>query len=66
MLLTVLICQLTYPGQAETNAEALVQYSFTSTEKKPEGSLGRTAQDGQLDLTQLLNYATGFGDVLFT
>ena len=47
MLLNVLRCQLTYYGQAETNAEAW--FSIALRPWKPEGSLGRTAQDGHLD-----------------
>ena len=46
MLLNVLRCQLTYYGQAETNAEAWFK---ALRPRKPEGSLGRTAQDGHLD-----------------
>ena len=54
-MLNVLRCQLTYQGQAETNAEAWFNNSLRP--RKPEGSLGRTAQDGHLDShTQLLNY----------
>ena len=34
-------------GQAETNAEAWFNKSLRP--RKPEGSLGRTAQDGHLD-----------------
>ena len=47
MLLNVLRCQLTYQGQAETNAEAW--FNTALRPRKPEGSLGRTAQDGHLD-----------------
>ena len=47
MLLNVLKCQLTYEGQAETNAEAW--FDIALRPRKPEGSLGRTAQDGLLD-----------------
>ena len=47
MLLNVLRCQLTYYGQAETNAEAWVNIALRP--RKPEGSLGRTAQYGHLD-----------------
>ena len=47
MLLNVLRCQLTYQGQAETNAE--VWFNISLRPWKPEGSLGRTAQDGHLD-----------------
>ena len=47
MLLNVLRCQLTYYGQAETYAEAW--FSIALRPRKPDGSLGRTAQDGHLD-----------------
>ena len=47
MLLNVLGCQLTYEGQAETNAEAW--FNIALCPWKPEGSLGRTAQDSHLD-----------------
>ena len=47
MLLNVLRCQLTYTGQVVTNAEARFDKSLRP--RKPEGSLGRTAQDGHLD-----------------
>ena len=49
MLLNVLGCQLTYhfQGQDETNAEAWLNIALRP--RKPEGSLGRTAQDGHLD-----------------
>ena len=47
VLLNVLGCQLTYYGQAVTNAEAW--FSIALRPRKPEGSLGRTAQDGHLD-----------------
>ena len=43
----VLRCQMTYNGQAETNAEAW--FNIALRPRKPEGSLGRTAQDGHLD-----------------
>ena len=43
----VLRCQLTYKGQVVTNAEAC--FSNSLRPRKPEGSLGRTAQDGHLD-----------------
>ena len=46
-MLNVLRCQLTYQGQAVTSAEAW--FSIASRPRKPEGSLGRTAQDGHLD-----------------
>ena len=48
MLLNVLGCWLTYLGQAETNAEAW--FNVALCPQKPEGSLGRTAQDGHLNL----------------
>jgi len=47
VMFNVLRCQLTYQGQAETNAEAW--FSTALRPRKPEGSLGRTAQDGHLD-----------------
>ena len=48
VLLNVLRCQLTYYwGQAVTNAEAW--FNIALRPRKPEGSLGRTAQDGHLD-----------------
>ena len=47
MLLNVSRCQPTYSGQAETNAEAW--FNTDLRPRKPEGSLGRTAQDGHLD-----------------
>ena len=47
VLLNVLGCRLTYQGQAETNAEAWFHKSLRP--RKPEGLLGRTAQDGHLD-----------------
>ena len=37
-----------------TNAEA--RFNNSLRPRKPEGSLGLTAQDGHLTLTQLLNY----------
>ena len=46
-MLNVLRCQLTYWGQVVTNAEA--RFSKSLRPRKPEGSLGRTAQDGHLD-----------------
>ena len=46
-MLNVLGCRLTYQGEAETNAEA--RFSIALRPRKPEGSLGRTAQDGHLD-----------------
>ena len=47
VLPSVLRCQLTYQGQVVTNAEA--RFSKSLRPRKPEGSLGRTAQDGHLD-----------------
>ena len=49
VMLNVLRCQLTfnYQGQAETNVEAW--FSIALRPRKPEGSLGRTAQDVHLD-----------------
>jgi len=47
VLLNVLRCQLTYQGQVVTNAEASFNKSLRP--RKPEGSLGRTAQEGHLD-----------------
>ena len=47
VMLNVLRCQLTYKGQAVSNAEAW--FNIALRPRKPEGSLGRTAQDGHLD-----------------
>ena len=47
VMLNVLGCRLTYYGQTETNAEAWFNKSLRP--RKPEGSLGQTAQDGHLD-----------------
>ena len=47
VMLNVLRCHLTYYGQAVTNAEAW--FNIALRPRKPEGSLGRTAQDGHLD-----------------
>ena len=47
VMLNVLRCQLTYLGQVVTNAEARCNNSLHPW--KPEGSLGRTAQDGHLN-----------------
>ena len=47
VMLNVLRCQLTYEGQVETNAEAW--FNIALCPRKPEGSLGQTAQDGHLD-----------------
>ena len=47
LMLNVLRCQLTYYGQVETNAEAWFNNSLRP--QKPEGSLGRTAQEGHDD-----------------
>ena len=46
-MLNVLRCQLTYLGQVVTNAEA--RFNNSLRRRKPEGSLGRIAQDGHLD-----------------
>ena len=45
--LHVLGCRLTYSGQIVTNAEA--RFSVALRPRKPQGSLGRKAQDGHLD-----------------
>ena len=47
VMLNVLGCRLTYKGQAVTNAEAW--FNIALRPRKPEGSLGWTAQDGHLD-----------------
>ena len=47
VMLNVLRCQLTYQGQAVTSVEARFNNSLRPW--KPEGSLGRTAQDVHLD-----------------
>ena len=47
LMLNVLRCQLTYYGQVVTNAEA--RFNNSLRPQKPEGSLGRTAQDVHLD-----------------
>ena len=62
MLLNVLIRQLTYQGQAETNAEAW--FSISLRPWKPEGSLGRTAQDGHLDSHTAPELCTETGQAL--
>ena len=49
VLLNVLGCRLTYEGQAETNAEAW--FNIALRPRKPEGSLGRKAHDGHLELS---------------
>ena len=54
MLLNVLGCRLTYQGQAETNAEAEAWFNIALCPRKPEGSLGRTAQEGHLDFHLVL------------
>ena len=46
-MLNVLGCQLTYQGKAVTNAEAWFNKALCP--RKPEASLGQTAQDGHLD-----------------
>ena len=47
LMLNVLRCQLIYLGQIVTNAEARCNKSLRP--RKPEGSLGLTAQDVHLD-----------------
>ena len=47
VLLSVLRCQLTYLGQVVTSAKA--RFNNSLRPRKPEGSLGRTAQDVHLD-----------------
>ena len=47
LMLNVLRCHETYQGQVVTNAEAPFNKSLRP--RKPEGSLGRTAQDVHLD-----------------
>ena len=47
LMLNVLRCQLTYQAQVVTNAEA--RFNKSLRPRKPEGSLGRTAQDGHRD-----------------
>ena len=47
VMLNVLRCQVTYSGQVVTNAEAW--FSNSLRPRKPEGSLGWTAQDGHLN-----------------
>ena len=47
VMLNVLGCRLTYKGQAVTNAEAW--FNIALRPRKPEGSLGWTAQDSHLD-----------------
>ena len=47
LMLNVLRCHLTYQGQVVTNAEA--RFNNSLRPRKPEGSLGRTAQDVYLD-----------------
>ena len=47
MLLNVLRCQLIYQGQVVTNAEA--RFNNSLRPRKPQCSLGRTAQDVHLD-----------------
>ena len=59
VMVNVLRCQLTYQGQAVTNAEAWFNNSLRP--RKPEGSLGRPAQNvATSTLTQLLSYGLGF------
>ena len=47
VMLNVLRCPLAYLGQAVTSAEAW--FNIALRPRKPEGSLGRIAQDGHLD-----------------
>ena len=47
LMLNVLRCHLTYWGQVVTNAEA--RFNNSLRPRKPEGSVGRKAQDGHLD-----------------
>ena len=47
VMLNVLRCQLAYQGQAVASAEA--QFNNCLRPRKPEGLLGRTAQDSHLD-----------------
>ena len=47
LMLNVLRCHLTYYGQVVTNAEA--RFNNSLRPRKPEGSLGWTAQDVHLD-----------------
>ena len=47
VLLNVLRCQLTYYGQVVTDAKA--RFNVSLHPRKPEGSLGQTAQDVHLD-----------------
>ena len=47
LMLNVLRCQLTYQGQFVTSAEA--RFNNSLRPRKPEGWLGRTAQDVHLD-----------------
>ena len=47
LMLNVLRCHETYSGQVVTNAEA--RFNKSLRPRKPEGSLGRTAQDVHLD-----------------
>ena len=47
LMLNVLRCQLTCLGQVVTNGEA--RFNKSLRPRKPEGSLGRTAQDVHLD-----------------
>ena len=47
LMLIVLRSRLTYQEQVVTNAEA--RFNNSLRPRKPEGSLGRAAQDGHLD-----------------
>ena len=53
-----------HKGQAESNAEAW--FNIALRPRKPESSLGLTAQDGHLDSTQLLNYDCPLIQIIMT
>ena len=62
-MLNVLRCRVTYYGHAVTNAEA--RFNIAWRPRKPEGSLGRTAQDAATStFTQLLNYGAPRNTIL--
>ena len=65
VMLNVLRCQLTHWGQVVTNAKARCNNSLRP--RKPEGSLGRTAQDGHLDshTAPELGLLAGNSDMLY-
>ena len=54
VMLNVLRCQLTYQGQAVTNAEAWLNIALRP--RKPEDSLDGQLRTTTSTLTQLLNY----------